>query len=358
MMLYFLDRDMQVLGVASTRQPGTHLVTNDRMTDELAASAKTFQFDMIYKCRERKDADICTAPGNYILREREGSYSRFTIVDSEEDTGKNRISVYAEDAGMDLINKTVEAYVPGRAQKIADYLGVWLDGTGFEIGVNEIPNIQKDVYWTGKQHAAERIRECAEKFGVEMDYSFEIEGLRITHKYLNIYAKRGPATYRILRMGREVKSIKRTRSASNVVTGIVPNGNTAEGSEDPITLSGYTYDDGDFYVSGGSLLSREALARWCREGEGHILDRKHYDSDSQAELFAAVKADLKSRVDIETTWLAQLNYFPKGLSAGETVRVIDEKRGIYFTARVISLTDSDTRSRTTAELGEVTDAED
>lgn len=358
MMLYFLDRDMQVLGVASTYQPGTHLVTNDKMTDELSASAKAFEFDMIYKCAERKNADICTAPGNYILRERDGACSRWTIVDSEEDTGKDRINVYAEDAGMDLINKTVEACVPGRAMKIIEYLGPWLEGTGFEIGINEIPNVRKDVYWTGKQGAAERIRECVEKFGAEMEYSFEIEGLRILHKYLNIYAKRGPATYRTLRMGVEIKSITKTRSAADVVTGIIPNGNTAGGSEDPITLSGYSYDDGDFYVSGGSLLSRKALARWCRGGQGHILDRKHYDADSQSELFGAVMADLKDRVDIETSWLAQLNYVPKGIASGETVRVVDERRGIYFTARIISLTDSETRSRTAAELGEVQDAED
>lgn len=358
MIVYFLDRDMQVLGVASTHQPGTHQITSDKMTDELSAASKAFEFDMIYKCKDRKNADICTAPGNYILRERDGAYSRFEIVDSEEDTGKNRINVYAEDAGMDLINKTVEACVPGRAMQIAEYLAPWLTGTGVEIGVNEIANVRKDVYWTGEQGAAERIRECAEKFGVEIEYSFEIVGLHISHIYLNIYAKRGPAAYRPLRMGTEIKSITKTRSAADVVTGIVANGNAAEGSEDPITLSGYTYDDGDYYVSGESLLSRRALSRWCRNGQGHILDRKHYDADSQSELFGLVMADLKSRVDIETTWNARLNYMPEGLEAGETVRVVDERRGIYFTARVILLTDSETRSRITAELGEVQDAED
>lgn len=358
MIVYFLDRDMQVLGVASTHQPGTHQITNDKMTDELSAASKAFEFDMIYKCKNRKNADICTAPGNYILRERDGVYSRFEIVDSEEDTGRNRINVYAEDAGMDLINKTVEACVPGRAMQITEYLAPWLTGTNIEIGINEISDVRKDVYWTGEQSAAKRIRECVEKFGAEMDYSFEIQGLHIIHIYLNIYAKRGTTTYRPLRMGMEIKSITKTRSAADVVTGIVGNGNTAEGSEDPITLSGYSYDDGDYYVSGESLLSRKASARWCRNGQGHILDRKHYEADSQSELFGAVMADLQSRVDIETTWQAQLNYMPKGLSAGEMVRVMDEKRGIYFTARVISLTDSETRSRTTAELGEVQDAED
>ena len=204
MILYFLDRDMQVIGVASTHQPGTHHITDDRMTDELSASVKTLEFDLVYRFAERQNADLCTTPGNYILRERDGAYNEFMIVDSEEDTEKNRINVYAEDAGMGLVNRTIGRFVPSGPLKIADYIGVWLEGTGFEIGVNEIPNVEKYVYWTSEDRATDRIRECAKKFGAEIEYSFEIDRLRIAHKYLNIYARRGPVTYRTLRVGVEI----------------------------------------------------------------------------------------------------------------------------------------------------------
>ena len=352
MILYFLDRDMQVIGVASTHQPGTHHITDDRMTDELSASVKTLEFDLIYRFAERQNADLCTTPGNYILRERDGAYNEFMIVDSEEDTEKNRINVYAEDAGMGLVNRTIGRFVPSGPSKITDYIGAWLEGTGFEIGVNEIPNVEKYVYWTSEDRATDRIRECAKKFGAEIEYSFEIDRLRIAHKYLNIYARRGPVTYRTLRVGVEIGGITKARSSADVVTGIIPNGNTDEGDDDPVTLSGYTYDDGEYYITDGSLLSRSAYAKWCRGDQGHILIEKHYDADTQQRLFDLAIADLKERIDIKTTWTAELNSFPKGLSTGEAVRVLDERRGICFTARVIALTDSETRSRTTAELGE------
>lgn len=264
MILYFLDRDMQVLGVASTHQPGTHHITDDRMTDELSASVKTLEFDLVYRFAERQNADLCTTPGNCILRERDGAYSEFMIVDSEEDTEKNRINVYAEDAGMGLINRTIGRFVPSGPSKIADYIGTWLEGTGFEIGVNEIPNVEKYVYWTSEDRATDRICECAKKFGAEIEYSFEIDRLRIAHKYLNIYARRGPVTYRTLRVGIEIGGITKARSSADVVTGITPNGNTDEEMTTPSRCP-------DMHTTMGnttSLTGRSFLARLMLSGAG------------------------------------------------------------------------------------------
>ena len=44
-----------------------------------------------------------------------------------------------------------------------------------------------------------------------------------------------------------------TKSIANLATALQCTGGTPDDSDTPITLSGYSYDDGDFYVDGTIL---------------------------------------------------------------------------------------------------------
>ena len=50
----------------------------------------------------------------------------------------------------------------------------------------------------------------------------------------------------------------------DLATALSVTGGYPEESETPITLKGYKYDDGDIYLSGSTLYSRSAVAKWSR----------------------------------------------------------------------------------------------
>lgn len=56
------------------------------------------------------------------------------------------------------------------------------------------------------------------------------------------------------------------RTIENLATSLLAVGGTPSGSDIPATLEGYSYDDGDCYVSGRYLNSRAALEKWGETG--------------------------------------------------------------------------------------------
>ena len=53
------------------------------------------------------DVKIFAAVGNYILRKNEEETEFYTIIESENDTKTQELYIYAEDAGLDLLNEIV-----------------------------------------------------------------------------------------------------------------------------------------------------------------------------------------------------------------------------------------------------------
>ena len=118
----------------------------------------------------------------------------------------------------------------------------------------------------------------------------EIDRLKIKHKYINLHKKRGVDQGRELRINREVKNIIVKSSVEDLATALSVTGGYPEDSETPINLKGYKYDDGDIYLSGSTIYSRSAVAKWSRylsekgNGTGHIVQTYTYDTLSQSEL--------------------------------------------------------------------------
>ena len=93
----------------------------------------------------------------------------------------------------------------------------------------------------------------ATQFDAEVSYTFEIDRLKIKHKYINLHKKRGVDQGRELRINREVKNIIVKSSVEDLATALSVTGGYPEDSETPINLKGYKYDDGDIYLSGSTI---------------------------------------------------------------------------------------------------------
>lgn len=371
MIIYFADRAMNILGSASTGLPKGLMITNDKKTEEISEGVAIFECNLDYNFvnpdeDEEQEVDVkkLAAVGNFILKQ--GAYSSeaevYTIIDSTIDPIQKDASIYAEDAGLDLLNEVVGKYAADKAYNIAYYINKFAYDSGFEIGINEVSNLTRKLSWDGETTATERLLSVATKFdNAEIEFSFKVENMAVTGKYINVYKKRGNDSGVTLTIGKEVSGFRIKSSIADLATAYRCTGGTPEGSENPITLNGYKYDDGDFYVEGSYVKSRKALEKWSRyqikteknkNDVGHIVKSFTYDTTSKSELCNRAVSSLKKICDEAVTYEVELLYLPDGVKVGDTVSIVDDDDNIYLTARLLKLEMSESNDTKEAELGD------
>lgn len=363
MIVYFADRQMRILGSASTHLPNGVRITDDMRTEEIETGVATFECRVMFSSENRLTIeDMCEA-GNYILRSDGDTNEFYTIIDEEIDTKDQSVLVYAEDAGLDLLNEVYGEYEATEAHDIEWYINRYSKDSGFEIGTNEIPtSMTKKLSWDEEQTATERLASIATQFGgYELSFSFDIQGMEITHKYINLYQERGKNIEAQLRLNQDIDRIVTKKSVANLATSLYCTGGTPKGKNKPITLDGYSYDDGDFYVSGKYLRSRNAVAKWSRyqwekntiAGRvGHIVKRYSYDTTSQETLCKHALTELKKLCDMEVNYEVDINKLPENVRIGDRINIIDDAGELYLSARVLKLETSICDQLQTATLGE------
>ncbi len=148
---------------------------------------------------------------------------------------------------------------------------------------------------------------------------------------------------------------------ANLATALSCTGGTPKGKKDPITLQGYSYDDGDFYVDGKLLKSRQAVAQWSRyawevtdasDWQGHHIRQYTYDTTSQATLCSKAIKELKKLRQMEVNYEVEINNLPEGIRIGDRINIVDDGGALYLSARILKLETSICDQKQTATLGE------
>ena len=371
MIIYFADRAMNILGSASTGLPKGLMITNDKKTEEISEGVAIFECNLDYNFvnpdeDEEQEVDVkkLAAVGNFILKQGADSseVEVYTIIDSTIDPIQRDASIYAEDAGLDLLNEVVGKYAADKAYNIAYYINKFAYDSGFEIGINEVSNLTRKLSWDGEDTATKRLLSVATQFdNTEIGFSFKVENMAVTGKYINVYRNRGNDSGVTLTVGKEVSGFRIKSSIADLATAYRCTGGTPEGSENPITLNGYKYDDGDFYVEGSYVKSRKALEKWSRyqikteknkNDVGHIVKSFTYNTTSKSELCNRAVSSLKKICDEAVTYEVELLYLPDGVKVGDTVSIVDDDDNIYLTARLLKLEMSESNDTKEAELGD------
>ena len=362
MIIYFANRSMEIQGSASTGLPGGFTIVEDTKTEEIETGVAVFECRVKFDEENRLQLEAMCEAGNYLLRS-DGDLNEFyTIIEVEVDTKEQTVYLYAEDAGMDLLNEVCPAYEATANHDVAWYIKRYTADSGFEIGINEVPDLVKKLKFASEQTATERLTEIAEGFGgFEISYSFAIHGMEVTHKYINIYQERGKDVADQLRLNQDIDRITTKKSVANLATALSCTGGTPKGKKDPITLQGYTYDDGDFYVDGKLLKSRQAVAQWSRyawevadasDWQGHHIRQYTYDTTSQATLCSKAVKKLKKLRQMEVNYEVEINNLPEGIRIGDRINIVDDGGALYLSARILKLETSICDQKQTATLGE------
>lgn len=358
MIIYFVNRNLEVLGLASTNLEQGYQIIDDELVQDIDTGVASLTATIAWSDSTRLQLEEWTSAGNYILTEYNDEAEMLTIITHETDTAERAVNIYAEDAGLDLINEIAPAYVADSAHDIEWYIKHFIGDSEFEIGNNEMPTATRTLSWDGESTVTERLRSVATQFdNAELSYSFTVENLEITHKYINIWIKRGTDAGQELRLDRDINSFRVTTSVEELYTGLVVTGGTPEGAEQPITLQGYSYDDGDIYVdASGRLLSRTGAEEWGRLSKtntnAYIMGVFSYETASQSELCNRAISYLRTHKEPAVNYEIDIERGLENSHIGDRINLVDDKGHIYVSARILELKTSVTQHKKEATLGE------
>lgn len=369
MILYFADRQMQILGQATTSLREGYVIDEDLKVEEVETGIATFSCEIGFNGENRAKLEEMTNAGNYLLRKNGDEDEFYTIIDTDIDTKNKYIRIYAEDAGLDLLNEIVDDFEADDSYTSEWYINKYINDSGFEIGINEIPETSKrKLAWEGESTVTARIASIATQFGnYEVSYTFAIKGLEITNKYVNIHEKRGKDDGVQLRLNKEIDRIVTSKTVANLATAFVCEGGVPDDAEKPITLKGYKVegeDAADFYIDdNGILKAKTANQKWSRyvwnkepnrqnDGEGYIVRPYSYNTTDQKTLCSHAITELKKLCDMEVNFEVDITRLPEGVKIGDRINIIDDAGGLYLSTRILMLETSVVDQKHTATLGE------
>ena len=320
---------------------------NDWFEQDLDTGIGTYQFTV----DKIGDPEIEKINVGCYLIVKDGSKIRsFEVMRIEED--KDSKTIYAEDAGLDLLGEQVPPYKADKSYPITHYIAEFTIDSGWDIGINEIPGTTtRKLEWEGTDTATKRLRQLVRRFDAEISYDFEFVHGKIHRKLIHIYKKIGEDKKVRLEVGSEVSNVKRTISIENLATTIVATG--AGG----ITLSGVEYNEGNIRSSKNSiyLIDYDAVARWKRAGYapggGGIVKRYESEAKTPQTLMAEAVIKLKQWNHPEVTYDVSISLLPEGINIGDTVVVVDNsfEPALVVEGRVSSIK----KSIATKESGEI-----
>lgn len=347
---YFVDRQYNLLGIASTKR-GRFRIAGELEAQATTASTVALTGNVYFAKKDLNDAiNMCVGEGgNYILYEDDRGVGHFmTIQDTQVDNTGCSINFQADDAGNDLKNEIVGAYTATKALTFEQYFALFCADSGWEIGLNEIPANTRTLEFTSEQTSYERMLEVANDFGVKLYYTFEINGLEPVHRYLNVVNKLGSTTNVTLRQGTDISQIVSETSTADLHTSIKAYGATPDGNNTPLSLVGYKWTDstGQFALGGdGVLRDTIAIRTWSRLRSNtnptpeysHLQWVKTYEATTQATLLQSALADLKQYNHPAVNYTVTMARVPSELSKGDTVSVEDEAQNLYLSATVLEV---------------------
>lgn len=346
-MITVTNRNYEILCQLSFNLSGGLIAYNDYFEQDLETGIGTYDFTV----DKTGNPEIEKLEVGCYLIVKDGSKIRsFEVMRIEED--KDSKTIYAEDAGLDLLGEQVPPYSADKSYPITHYIDEFTFDSGWEVGINEIPSTTvRKLEWQGTDTATKRLRQLVKRFDAEISYDFEFANGKITKKLINIYRKIGEDKKVRLEVGREVSNVKRTISIENLATTIVATG------ADGITLSGVEYNEGNIRSPKNSiyLIDYDAVERWKRAGYtpagGGIVKRFESEAKTPQALMVEAVIKLKQWNHPEVTYDVPINILPGEINIGDTVIIVDHnyEPALIVEGRVASIK----KSLSTDENGEI-----
>lgn len=274
----------------------------------------------------------------------------FEITRIEED--HNTKIINAEDAGLDLLGESLWPYNADKSYNLEHYVSKFTNDSGWEIGVNEVPiSTTRKLEFEHFDTAAKRLRALAKYFDAELIYSVEMLHDKPHRKLINFYKKYNSDKLIRLEYGVNVSKIKKTSNIERLATALRVHG------ADGLTIQGYTYDDGRYWVGADTIHDRQEGQRWSRHANirqdgGYIVDTYDSTATTKEALFKEGLKQLKKRAYPEASYEVDLDLLDQSVFIGQFAEIVDSEfnPAISLSTRITKIQ----RSFSNKKIGNVT----
>lgn len=364
MIIYFCDRQLNILGQATTELPSGYRISDDNTVEDVESGVNTFECEITWTDDTRNDLTSAIVAGNYILKSGsadENYNSLFQIIETESDTKAQSIRLYAEDAGLDLLNTLCHAVVLEN-KTMMQMLAYFLP-SDWSINIQDAPTTTKSNEWQGESTCTERIRSVVGLWDCELYYSFRIEGLQVKEKIVNVVKRRGlQEAIPQLRLNYDIDRIVTKTSITDLVTALNVTGGIPEGSDNPINLVNYdySYEDpttGDLYQvhkPSGQMRNITAMDRWSSaiDKDGLLVGSFSFDTTDKATLAGQARAALQKNSAPAVNYEVDFAKLPDDVQIGDRVNIIDDEGELYLEARILKIETCEADGTQTATIGD------
>lgn len=330
----------------------SNFISNDEHFVSVDTPSSYYQFDCLINHELAKHIVV----GNHvILRDKEGYIHDFTIRKITTDINNVRMTVYAENGGMDLNNESAQPFTAPSEQKTLEWYltqpGQPLYDSPIKLGLNELSNLKRVISNDSTEtKLLQRLITTVNAFdGGEYRLHAKLANnnttLPVLNLQLDIVKKLGSdISQTFLIDDYNLKELTNETSIIDLITAVFPRGKELENGT-TVDISDIVYDDGTYYTTKGSqyIKNRKAHSEWSHnrfsndERWGYILGNFEYDTESPQELFNRALTYLKQHDSPTVAFSASGRDMNAKL--GDTIMIATHKTPdpIYLRARVLQM---------------------
>lgn len=338
MQIYVLNRARETLATTSS-------IYDDKHTLTLDAGSSSYEF----KISKSDEASQYMDSGNYIvLQDDDGKTWLFTILDYEETQYTK--TVYAEDAGIELLNKACDIWKSSGPHSFEYYFNIVTSGTPWKLGVNQLAGLERTLKYEGRDTGLGRLLSILKGFdSAECTFDVTVKMNAPSEFKINVYKQVGSDRSDVqMAYSHELNDIVKKESRAEFVTALCGVGGTVtppEGQEATeqknIDFADLEYSkDGLVTTKGDKFLRAVDANKRFNPGQTTYIEAFYeYDTQSPSELLNRTVTRLKTYSEPQYTYTADVKIIDSTLKIGDTVTIIDHdyNPALYLSARVAKL---------------------
>lgn len=339
MQIYVLNRARETLATTSS-------IYDDKHTLTLDAGSSSYEF----KISKNDKASQYMDSGNYIvLQDDDGKTWLFTVLDYEETQYTK--TVYAEDAGIELLNKACDIWKSSGPHSFEYYFNIVTSETPWKLGVNQLAGLERTLTYEGRDTGLGRLLSILKGFdNAECTFDVTVKMNAPSEFRINVYKQVGSDRSDVQMVySHELDDIVKKESRAEFVTALCGVGGTIQTEDGQgntqdagnIDFADLEYNhDGLVTTKGDKFLRAVDANKRFNPGQTTYIEAFYeYDTQSASELLNRTVTRLKTYSEPQYTYTADVKIIDSTLKIGDTVTIIDHdyNPALYLSARVAKL---------------------
>lgn len=345
MLLTIHDSNLRKVAFIDNNKQDTLNYFNDTWTRYLETGSSTFDFTVFKKAIisdvGKKRAYNSLNEKAFVSFRYKGRTYLHTIRKIEEN--EKVIKCYSINLNLELINEYSIPYKSPKAMSFKEFCEEMdlLNYTFLKIGINEVANKKISTEWEGTDTKLNRLLSLAKKFGAEIEFDTRLNAdssiksftVNVYHEHDDSHQGVGQISPKILKYGKNLKTITRTIDKTGIYNTVVPTGKDDKGNVVDIRgLGPWSVNNAkgerEFYQSGAALYAPLSMQMYPSTFTHSTGDRDQWtrkdmtvESSNPEVIRSTAYRELKKNCYPAVTYEAEGF---ADLEIGDTVKVYDD----------------------------------